>query len=219
MSVVLGVMARAPVAGRCKTRLGRAIGEQAAADLYAAMLRDSLDRYLAAGADRYVLLAAPEDDGVAVLRAFAPAPWEIVAQEGAGLGERLASAMERLGAGGAAVALLDSDSPTLPMAPVAAALAAFRGARRALLGPCHDGGYYLVGLTTPEARVFEDIPWSTAGVLEATRQRCAEIGLALSELPAWYDIDEPEDLLHAREELGATPSLAPRTAAALARLP
>jgi rSAM/selenodomain-associated transferase 1 len=216
--VTLGVMARAPVSGRCKTRLAKVIGADAAARLYRAMLADSLEVYGRAGADRQVVLAAPEDDGVAVLRNLAPANWGVIAQEGVNLGERLAGAACALGADGSAVVLVDSDSPTLPIEPVAAALQRLAGPRRALLGPCVDGGYYLVGLTTPEPGVFRDIPWSTPGVLAATRARCAELSLALEELPPWYDVDEPVDLERFRAELARYPDRAPRCAALLREL-
>src|SRR5215831_7097991 len=128
----LGVMARAPVAGACKTRLGGAIGAREAADLYRAMLLDSLGLFGEVGAARRVIMAAPEDDGVRVLREIAPPGWTVIAQEGAELGARLAHAFRTLGASGEAVALVDSDSPTVDRAAIADALARFRGPRRAL---------------------------------------------------------------------------------------
>ena len=61
---------------------------------------------------------------------------------------------------------------------------------RAVLGPCTDGGYYLLGLKAPHRRLFEDVAWSTAQVAQQTRARAAEIGLPLHELPEWYDVDD-----------------------------
>lgn len=86
MGVTLGVMARAPVPGRCKTRLAPMLGAAGAARLYEAMLRDSLDAFAGVGASRLVVLAAPEDSGVAALRSIASAAWEVIAQEGNDLG-------------------------------------------------------------------------------------------------------------------------------------
>src|SRR5262247_1082975 len=94
----LAVMARAPIAGRCKTRLAGVIGERDAAELYRAMLLDSLDLFGRVGATRCVIMAAPEDEGVRALRALAPSGWETIGQEGAGLGARLAHAFRLLGA-------------------------------------------------------------------------------------------------------------------------
>ncbi len=209
-------MARAPVPGRCKTRLAPLLGAAGAACLYEAMLRDSLDAFASVGASRLVALAAPEDSGVAALRSIAPAEWDVAAQEGNDLGERLANATATLGAGGNVVALASSDSPTAPIGPMREALAALRGPRRALLGPCDDGGYYLIALTSPVLEVFQGIRWGTPDVLGATRARCRELSLELRELPQSYDIDEPNDVNRLRRELEQYPERAPRTAALLA---
>jgi rSAM/selenodomain-associated transferase 1 len=212
MKLAIGVMAKAPVAGHCKTRLAAMIGDARAADLCRAMLLDTL--YAVARdvkADRFVVMAAPEHDGVAALRALAPVPWEIVAQEGTDLGERLANAMRMLGEGGTMVALVDADSPTAPWDEAARALAS----RRPSLGPCADGGYWLIALATPDARVFSDIAWSTPHVAAQTRARCTEIGLVLDELAMAHDVDEPQDLDRLRDDLRRDPSRAPRTAALL----
>lgn len=210
--IALGMMARAPVVGRCKTRLASAIGNERAVRLYEAMVADSCDAFARAGADRLVVMAAPEDDGVARLRAIAPSSWDIVAQVGEGLGERLAHAFRTLGEDGSSVALVDSDSPTVPMAPVAEALARFSGERRALVGPCVDGGYYLIGLTTLDLGVLRDVPWSTPGVLPTTRARCAELRLALEELPEGYDVDDAASFARLCAELREHPDRAPRSA-------
>jgi len=217
--VTLGVMARAPVPGRCKTRLARSHGEESAALLYEAMLLDTLDALSRVGAERTVVLAAPEHDGVAMLSRLASPPWEVHAQQGHELGERLAHAFRTLSARSDAVLLCDSDSPTIPLAPLAVAVANFSGPRRALLGPCEDGGYYLIGLTEPEIGVLRDIPWSTPAVVPRTRERCEELGLELTELPIWYDVDGPSDVERLREELAAHPERAPRTAEVLSERP
>src|SRR5262245_62111870 len=91
--VTVGVMARAPVPNACKTRLARALGADFAAGLCGAMLTDTLGGITRAfPASRLVVMAAPESDGAAHLRAMASARWEIVKQEGEGLGARLANA-------------------------------------------------------------------------------------------------------------------------------
>jgi rSAM/selenodomain-associated transferase 1 len=213
--VTIGVMARAPHPGACKTRLAASIGPGGAAALYRAMLLDTLDAIERTCDARLVVMAAPEDDGVAALRAIAPVSWEIDAQEGAGLGARLAHAFATLGADGRAVALVDSDSPTAPWDVAGRSLARFVGPRRALMGPCDDGGYWLIALTTPDIRILDGIAWSTPLVQEQTRARCAALGLTLEELPSAYDIDHPRDLDRLSAELRARPGRAPRTAAAL----
>ena len=209
----VGVMARAPIPGRCKTRLAAVIGEDRACALYRAMLLDTLaaiERAMAGA--RLVVLAAPEHDGIAVLRSVAPRDWEVVPQRGDGLGARLANALADLGPG--TVALVDSDSPT---APWDAAGRALRDAKpgQVLLGPCDDGGYWLIATSKLEPRLFEGIAWSTPRVVEQTRARCREVGLSCSELPTAYDVDGGDDLERLKRELASHPERAPLTASAL----
>jgi rSAM/selenodomain-associated transferase 1 len=220
--LTIGIMARAPVAGRCKTRLARTIGFDGAARLYEAMLRDRIDALaastVAGGELRRVVLAAPEDDGLRALTAMSPPGIEVVAQRGADLGERLANAFRDLHREGELVCLTDSDSPTLPFHVVLDALARPREDAAIVAGPCEDGGYYLIGMQRLALGVLEGIPWSTSGVFAATRERCRTLGLPLVELTTWYDVDDDDDLERLAHELASSPRLSPRTAEALATI-
>jgi glycosyltransferase A (GT-A) superfamily protein (DUF2064 family) len=95
-------------------------------------------------------------------------------------------------AGHDAACVLSSDTPTLPTEfLITAATALLIGDdRRVVLGPCNDGGYYLLGMRVPYARLFADVLWSTNTVAATTRTRAAELDLDLVELPPWYDIDD-----------------------------
>jgi glycosyltransferase A (GT-A) superfamily protein (DUF2064 family) len=91
------------------------------------------------------------------------------------------------------VLAVGSDCPGLTAERVGAAAAALDRAE-VTLGPAIDGGYYLIGLVRPHPELFEDIPWSTPDVLEATRARAAATGLGVSLLEPVRDLDTPEDL-------------------------
>jgi len=210
MGITLGMMARAPVPGGCKTRLATVIGEQPAARLYAAMIRDSIENYSRIGATHNLVLAAPELDGMRVLSDLTPPGWQVIPQTGRGLGERLSNALRALSSDGWPVLLMGSDSPTVPVAPISAALACFDGTDRVLLGPTDDGGYYLIGMSLLALQVFRDIPWSTSRVLETTLARCAALSLSTEILPRWYDVDDGKDLERLRAELSDFPERAPR---------
>ena len=87
--------------------------------------------------------------------------------------------------------LLNSDSPTLPTAYLMAAATALAApGDRIVLGPSTDGGYYLLGLKRPHRRLFEDVDWSTERVSAQTLARAEELGLAVHQLPSWYDVDD-----------------------------
>ncbi len=208
----LAVMARAPTPGSCKTRLSPRLSPQEAATFYQAMLLDTLDALSEVTCGRRVVLAAPEDDGVARLRELVPAAWEVVSQRGADLGERLANGMRDLSLPEKALALVSSDAPTMPIPAVSAALESLGLLPRALLGACDDGGYYLIAMNVLELGVFSGISWSTPIVAEQTRLRLRELALPWDELPIAIDIDTPPDLDRLRAELSRRPGLALRCA-------
>lgn len=137
-------------------------------------------------------------------------------------GTRLHQAtVDLLEAGHAGAILVNSDSPTLPVQILRAAIAAVRSEDAVVLGPAIDGGYTLIGLSRPHAHLFSDIPWSTSDVYRQTRQRAAEANVPVIDLPMWYDVDD-EATLHLLEaelsgerpsfaESGLTGALAPAT--------
>ena len=64
-----------------------------------------------------------------------------------------------------------------------------------VLGPCYDGGYYLVGMRKPHPELFRNIPWSTENVLSVTLERARRLGLNVKLLSIWNDLDTFEDLV------------------------
>ena len=163
MSLAVGVMARAPVPGACKTRLLKAYPPEWVAGLYAAMLADTLQKLGGLGAASTTIFLAPGEGAESAFAAHRPAGWGLRLQEGPGLGARLEHAFAALFAGGATCALVcGSDAPTFAVAPLAAGLARMAGGRdQILLGPCADGGYALIALTRAEPRLFRAMTWSS----------------------------------------------------------
>src|SRR6202043_1750451 len=106
------------------------------------------------------------------------------------------------GAGHDCVLLVNGDSPTLPSRLLAQAIEALREpGDRMVLGPASDGGYYLIGLKHPHEHLFTRIAWGTDTVARATCERAAEIGLATTLLPEWYDVDDLQTLRWLQDEL------------------
>jgi rSAM/selenodomain-associated transferase 1 len=232
----IGVMAKAPQAGRSKTRLCPPLmGEQAAA-LSAAFLRDTTENMAAAGRIAAIAAyAAYAPTGTeAVLRPCLAEGTELLLADGSpampegvtGFGRCLLHAIQgMLAAGHTAAGVLSADSPTIPTAfLVQAAERLLAEGDRVVLGPADDGGYYFLGLKAPHAALFRDIAWSTDSVAEATRLRAREIGLELVELPTWYDVDDAASLGVLLAETGDETGdergsfAAPATRAVVARL-
>ncbi len=227
-SCAIGVMAKAPQAGRSKTRLCPPLTPEQAAALSAAFLRDTTENMAAASRQSaikpYAAYAPAGTEGL--LRTCLAEGTELLLADGSptmpagveGFGRCLLHAIQgMLGAGHTAACVLSADSPTIPTAFLqhAAALLLAPG-DRAVLGPADDGGYYFLGLKAPHAAMFRDIAWSTATVAETTRRRAREIGLDLIELAPWYDVDDAASLEVLLRESAGYP--APASFAAIGRL-
>jgi len=197
------LFARTPVSGKVKTRLVPILSEPEALHLYLAFLEDAAAIYAAPGLWRCVLEAEPDPDDP-VLAALFPDPWRRRKQAPGDLGERLAAAFEREFSQGAPSAVaVGSDHPALEVRQLEEAFARLALGRQAVVIPAEDGGYCSIGLAAGVSvrEVFSDIPWSTSGVLSATRERFVALGLEAAVLEPAYDVDRPEDLHRLRRDL------------------
>jgi len=102
--------------------------------------------------------------------------------------------------------VIDSDSPTLPAEYLGMAFAALDGVADVVLGPCDDGGYYLIGLKRPQPRLLREVQMSTPFVVRDTLALASELGLRVALLPQWYDVDTVAELNRLRVELRETPT-------------
>lgn len=212
----LAVMAKAPRAGRVKTRLSPPLTVEQAAELNGCFLRDTAENLAGVVGDSQGRVAGlvsytPVGDE-ALFEGLLPEGFALVAQRGDGFGERLLGAAEDvLACGFGSVCLIDSDSPTVPRVAYKQAVAELaRAGDRIVIGPAEDGGYYLIGMKRAHAAVFERIAWSTATVFEETCARARAAGIEVVELPLWYDVDDEETLDILRAELlgGIAPGFA-----------
>ena len=211
-------MAKSSVAGRTKTRLVPPLTETEAAMLNTAFLRDAADNILAAAAlaDVSGWMAYAPAGSDAFFVQHLPHSIGLVETVAPTLGECLTHAAGTLlDIGHAAVCLVNSDSPTLPVGHlVTAATALAAPGDRIVLGPATDGGYYLVGMKRLHAGLFQGISWSTDRVLSQTLLRAQDLGLAVVSLPSWYDVDDAETLETLMDEvLHGTPFRASAVAA------
>lgn len=230
-------MAKAPQAGRSKTRLCPPLLPEHAAGLSAAFLRDITENIALAGKFapiRGCVAYAPAgaealfNGHLATGTGFVLADGSGQAPPGVeGFGRALLHAVRAmLDQGFGAACVLNSDSPTLPTAVLAqAAQALLEPGDRIVLGPAEDGGYYLLGMKSPYAGMFSDIAWSTDDVAAATRRRAQSLGLEVVELATWYDVDDGAALDRLLRDTGGDvvagslhPYGAPFTVACLERL-
>jgi uncharacterized protein len=201
----IGIICKAPQPGHSKTRLATAIGAVAASGLSACFLRDvaaAIEAVPEALGRRGYGVYAPAG-AEHVMRQLLPAAFELLLQAGDDLGHVLfGAASALLLAGHDCVLLVNGDSPTLPARLLVQAVEALREpGDRMVLGPASDGGYYLIGLKHPHRQLFTRIAWGTETVARSTCERAAEIGLATTLLPEWYDVDDLESLRWLQDEL------------------
>lgn len=199
------VVAKAPVAGRVKTRLTPPFSAEEAARLAEASLVDTLHAVLAAPVRRRVLVL----EGVP--GAWLPAGIEVVPQATGGLDERLAAAF---GLCDGPAVLVGMDTPQLTPELLAPALApdAWDGCD-AWFGPAVDGGFWALGLAVPDPALLRGVPMSVPETGTVQRGRLTGAGLAVRDLPPLRDVDTAHDAV-----LVAAEAPDSRFAAALAGL-
>lgn len=220
--IVVVVLAKAPVAGRVKTRMCPPATPAEAADLAAAALLDTLAAAAAVpGAETVVALdgdltdAARADDVAAALAGR----W-VLDQRGAGLGARIAAAHADAAAllPGRATIQIGTDTPQVEPT-VLGGCAGLLDAADAVLGPAVDGGWWLLGLRDPRAAaLIADVPTSRSDTGERTLRALRAGGLRVAVGPELRDVDTVADAIEvARAAPGTAFAAAARELAAVPR--
>jgi rSAM/selenodomain-associated transferase 1 len=206
----LAVFAKYWAPGEAKTRLAATFGRRAAARLARAFLKATLDRLAAIKATRH-LVVAPKSSQRAFER-IARGRYHVSLQSTGLLGERLQGWFEsRLSNGATRVVVLGADSPDLPLEYVTAAFDELEHSQ-AVIGPAHDGGYYLLGLRDQVLPLFDCIDWGTSAVFDQTLERLQSLHANFAVLPSWHDVDTPDDLFLLSRHLSTRSSADPACA-------
>ena len=204
-SVAVAIVCKTPITGLCKTRLSPPLRSEECAAISACFIRDlsaTIDELAHTDRDVVGYAVYTPIGSEARLQTLLPGGFHLLPQSDGDLGERLLNAtVDLLNAGHDGAILVNSDSPTLPLSILRAAVHAVRQGDAAVLSPALDGGYTLIGLTNPHARLFADIPWSTPQVYRLTLERAREIDLPVIAVPQWYDIDDEYTLRLLQAEL------------------
>jgi uncharacterized protein len=204
-TIAVAIMAKAPWPGAVKTRLCPPLLAAEAAELYRCFLLDKISAVQALVGARPVVAFTP-DEAQAEFAALAP-DFTLVPQRGPDLGARLyATLASLLEAGHPGAIAVDSDTPTLPREFLQQAIDCLsRPGPDVVLGPTDDGGYYLIGVRAAHRALFDGVPWSTSAVLEITLRQAAAAGLQTVCMPAWFDVDTPDDLRRLETVLDGSP--------------
>lgn len=203
-------MAKAPKHGLVKTRLMESLPAPAVTALYCCLLEDTLA--LAKSLTRVnVAVMCPHSDRDELARLLGSAV-QVVAQRGEGLAAGLTSVFRHFTAGGQQhVIAFNSDSPHLAPAVLESAFEMLT-THDVVVGPTHDGGYFLVGAKAAYPSLFEGDGMGTRSALDRLLTRAKVLELTIGSTEAFYDIDVANDLLLLARELRLAPAKAPRTA-------
>jgi rSAM/selenodomain-associated transferase 1 len=188
------VMVRCPEPGQVKTRLATTIGEQGASELYECFVEDLLKSLEGIPADLRIGFHPP--NGRKCIENWLGSRFELIPQQGRDLGERQASLLQEafsMGYGSAIVMI--SDAPDIPAEMVNGAIRAL-GSSDSVIGPCRDGGYYLIGFRAASFHkdLFQDITWGGPSASSTILDRMKGSGPGTVVLDTWWDIDDHGDL-------------------------
>jgi uncharacterized protein len=207
---VLVIMAKAPRPGVVKTRLASSLPVQAVTAFYRCLLDDTLELALSLGGVE-VAIMCPELH-VNELARLAGNRASVVAQKGEGLAAGLTSVFAHFAEDHQRRTIaFNSDSPHLPRSVLEDAFQML-AAHDVVVGPTHDGGYYLVGAKASHPALFARDAMGTSSALETLLSRARALALSVGFAEPFYDIDVAEDLTRLAAELRLAPTRAPRTA-------
>lgn len=189
---------RSPEPGRTKTRLIPPLGAKGAAHLHITLLRDVIERAVAARLAPVELWCYPDCSHPLFQQLRQALDIVLCEQHGKDLGERMHHAFTRA-LGEANYALLcGTDCPGLNAQAISRCLSALATEYEAVMIPAEDGGYPAIGLRQPAPWLFKNMRWGDSGVAVRTRNRLATAGLRWSEPMRLWDVDDEADLARLR---------------------
>lgn len=186
------VFARVPERGLVKTRLALELGQEAALGIYLRMAEQVIASVRTSDMYETVICYTPAHDELA-MRAWLGSDLKLLPQRGENLGLRMREAIEEVKRGGAGqVVVIGTDCPAVESQTVVHAFSALETADL-VLGPAHDGGYYLIGVHRAHAVLFSGIPWSSPDTLRQTMVAADANGLRTVLLAPQRDVDTAGD--------------------------
>ncbi len=213
---VLVIMAKAPRPGAVKTRLAPSLSPAAVAAFYCCLLDDTLALARSLNNVEVAIMCPGSDVNELARLSSSEAPdseVSVVAQKGEGLAAGLTSVFAHFAEGRRRRTIaFNSDSPHLPRSVLEDAFETL-AAHDVVVGPTHDGGYYLVGAKTSHPTLFAGDGMGTSSALERLLSCARTLELSVGFAAPFYDIDVADDLTRLAAELRLAPARAPHTAA------
>lgn len=187
------VFTNPPITGKCKTRLIPLLGERGAAQLQEKLIHKIISDLADFKLCPFELWQSEQSNYFAQRKLFENIKLQI--QEGNNLGERMCNALHSSLKTSDGVIVIGSDCVEYSRAYLVSAIESLMY-HDVVVGPAHDGGYVLIGLSKIRPQIFQGIKWGSADVLEMTYRKLAKYNIAFDTLETLHDVDQPDDLLH-----------------------
>lgn len=204
MKSALIVISKIPIGGFTKTRLMGKLSKEECAALHSACLYDICSLLTELGWPAYFSYIGVSSTGEVINKEILEQkcnlpqgmlkPFEVLEQKGSDLGERMLNSLKQVLEDYPAAIILGSDLPQLEVKTLQKA-AQLLDKNDIVLGPCNDGGYYLLGVKHPYPFLFNNMPWGSKLVLRLTSERAKIHKLKLTFLDRDRDLDRWEDIL------------------------
>jgi len=195
--VGIAVLTKAPEPGRVKTRLAMMLGVEGAARLHERFVVHTVTAAVVAATGPITIWASPDETHPLFQGLARRFPLVLKRQPEGDLGARMHAA---IAAARQPTIIIGTDCPVLTPLHLRDAAAALCAGADAVIYPADDGGYVLIGLRRPVPELFANIPWSTDGVMLATRRRLRQLDLSWREPGQLWDVDRPSDVMRMRRE-------------------
>lgn len=200
----LVIMAKQPIAGRTKTRLIPPFNPQQAADLFEALMMDTIQLVLRIPNLEITIAFSPSSATEYFNRSRFPQT-ALLPVDGSNIGECLyETAKMMITNNHSRIILMNSDGPSLPPDYILQAYALLEN-NDLVIGPSEDGGYYLCGFKKLFPQLFQGITWGSARVLGQTLESAKNNNLSVALTPSWYDIDTGADVARLYRESHSLP--------------
>jgi len=193
-SPVIYLFAKKPVPGLVKTRLLDEFSMQQAADIASGLLHATVDRVCAAWPGQVVVSVWPDENHPAITKIKQKFDVQFDVQVPGELSHKMRAALHEGIAKHGAAAVLGCDIPHISKEILQSTFQSLCDGQN-VIGPTEDGGFYLIGLTQVEDKIFENIDWGTESVLDCTLSGLDRCEIASPELlPSLRDLDTAEDV-------------------------
>lgn len=187
------VTSRAPIDGRCKTRLSSMLSQQQRQDLQTAMILDEMHSFRKTGLP--ILLFITPSNAEQEMRKLGITSCMFFPQTGTDLGEMMKNAFSKaFSLGYSPCVLIGTDIPEYDDLAINEAFTML-GTHDIVITPTLDGGYCLIGMNEMQEAAFQKIEYGTSSVLEKTIETIKKTGKSIALTQAQRDIDTPEDLI------------------------